>query len=217
MMEELLATTEAFLRIHISAEGTTAIVRVGVLPSWREPLEGEPFQGVSQRVLSRFSRLIFDVSDTSTLSAHDNGRLVDAVKALGARTGSSIVIAGVAWRTVWIQASLPVFPTVEAAVDYLSSEIRTPSSLYRQTTRRSRSSNAKRHSSRNTPGQVRAVKSVGEGIERRVSSALHTTKVVLIEIALFTGAVAFVVHYASQYIPPRALPHPQAVEHDRVK
>lgn len=189
----LLETTEGFLRIHVSAANGIAVAKVRPAPAWSEPLDCEPFGGESRVVLSRFNRSIIDVSDASTLSAGETARLVKGVMALRAMTNSNVVIADAPWRPAWIDAGFPVFASVQAAIDYSNNKEVPTDITDRHLARRTKISktgvsHARTNKSRKTP------------VERRVSAVLQSAKLVVIEVALFIGAVAFAVHYALQHL-----------------
>jgi len=211
-MEELLATREGFLRIQIAREGKVGIARVSAVPTWQEPWAGEPFEGESLRILSRCSRVVIDVAETSSLSNEENQRLTRAVKALRLRFSSDVVIVGMPWKDAWVSAGFPVFCDLKAAIeDYGPESENSPVLVRRNATLRKKEIQTK--PSKRRYGRRANATLNPEEVEGRVSNWIHASKRVLIELVLLIGTLAFLMHYAGQYLPvsPAASPPSTAI------
>lgn len=199
-MKPLLSCTEGDFRILIFDLGDdkgTAIAHVSALPSWCEPGQAEPFSGESRGVLSVFPRAVIDASDITTLPARDLRRLICAVQSLSLTTDSSIVIAGASSSSAWVEEGFPVFMTLSAAIEFSTGEGGNSLKRERRIHRWKPASHVAGQSRPITRYAAAPAKSSGKAIERQVASWLHTTKIVLIEIAIFTGFAVFAFQYAT--------------------
>jgi hypothetical protein len=173
---ELLVTTEGAFRIHVAIENGIPIVRVSPAPFLFEPEDSKPFASESMVVLRRFRRSIIEVSATATLTSEENALLVEGVLALKAKTGLSVVIVGVPWRSAWVSAGFPVFTSLNGAIDCSSAQlaVKPEQHLTKPTRRPNRSA-----------GRPPTRKPRPAAVARRLSTMLSIAKAVIVALARF--------------------------------